>query len=299
MGVWAAIVWEKVTVDYGHQRALDAVSLAVRSGEIVALTGPNGSGKSTLLAVAAGARQATAGRVWVQGLDRQTDPRRYARQLGWSPQQGGLYEELTLEQNLCLFGRLQGLSGNELRCQVQRVLRQFGLTSRAAHQVKTLSGGWRQRVNIAAALVHNPSVVLLDEPTAGLDEDSRQQLWTLLDQLREEGCAVVVATHQAEDITAICDRVVRLQAGRVQTVETTDLQSGLSGSRAVLYGQLRWRPPRWMLRSVRQRLPADIQVELIGRRLRLQAANGEKLGYALAEFLREGIAFASYRTAAY
>ncbi|MCS7269656.1 MAG: ATP-binding cassette domain-containing protein, partial [Gemmataceae bacterium] len=119
MGVWAAIVWEKVTVDYGHQRALDAVSLAVRSGEIVALTGPNGSGKSTLLAVAAGARQATAGRVWVQGLDRQTDPRRYARQLGWSPQQGCLYEELTLEQNLCLFGRLQGLSGNELRCQVQ------------------------------------------------------------------------------------------------------------------------------------------------------------------------------------
>lgn len=290
-----ALAWDEVTVVYGSRRALDRVSLTVHCGEALALVGPNGSGKSTLLRVAAGVQEPSGGRVLLRGLERRADPVRYARQVGWSPQQGGLYDELTVEENLQLFGRLQGFWGRELRRRVQQVMGQFGLGTRSQQRVGTLSGGWKQRVNVAAALIHGPAVVLLDEPTSGLDADSREHLLADLYRLREEGCAVVLATHQAEEVAAVCDRVVRLEEGRVVTEGEADPHSSTQ-ERVVLYAQLRWPPPRFVLRQVRQRLSADVRMELVGRRLRVQADRSEDIGYALAELLREGVAFRSYRT---
>jgi ABC-2 type transport system ATP-binding protein len=294
----AVLVWEEVSIRYGSCRVVDGVSLAVHSGELVALTGPNGSGKSTLLSVAAGVREADAGRVLVRGLERKADPVAYARQVGWSPQQCGLYDELTVEENLRFFGRLQGLGGNRLHQNLQRVMGQLGLGSRRRQRVGTLSGGWKQRVNIAAALVHNPSVLLLDEPTSGLDAESRERLLADISRLRDEGCAVVLATHQGDEVAAVADRVAQLHKGRLgESARDPSRQPSISPP-LLLYGQLRHPPPRFLLRLVRQRLPHGVELELIGRRLRLRAETAESLGYALAELLREGVAFESYRTVA-
>jgi ABC-2 type transport system ATP-binding protein len=292
----AVLVWEEVSIRYGSCRVVDGVSLAVHSGELVALTGPNGSGKSTLLSVAAGVREADAGRVLVRGLERKADPVAYARQVGWSPQQSGLYEELTVEENLRFFGRLQGLRGSRLHQNVHRVLGQLGLGARRRQRVGTLSGGWKQRVNIAVALVHNPLVLLLDEPTSGLDAESRERLLADIGRLREEGCAVVLATHQEDEVAAVADRVAPLHNGRLRTSTMGPPRQSPISQPLLLYGQLRHPPPRFVLRLVRQRLPDDVELELIGRRLRLRAATAESLGYALAELLREGVAFESYRT---
>lgn len=290
------LVWEEVSVHYGSHRAVDEVSLSVRSGELVALTGPNGSGKSTLLSVAAGVREADAGRVLVRGLERRADPVAYARQVGWSSQQSGLYEELTVEENLRFFGRLQGLNGSRLHQNVQRVAGLFGLGSRRHQRVGTLSGGWKQRLNIAVALVHNPPVLLLDEPTSGLDAESRERLLTDIARLREEGCAIVLATHYTEDVVAVADRVVQLHHGRLWEL-TADQPGPFPISQPLLlYGQLRHPPLRFVLRLVRQRLPDGVELELIGRRLRLRAETAETLGYALSELLREGVPFESYRS---
>ncbi|MEJ5277322.1 MAG: ABC transporter ATP-binding protein [Thermogemmata sp.] len=294
----AVLVWEEVSIRYGSYRVVDGVSLAVHSGELVALTGPNGSGKSTLLSVAAGVREADAGRVLVRGLERKADPVAYARQVGWSPQQCGLYDELTVEENLRFFGRLQGLGGNRLHQNLQRVMGQLGLGSRRRQRVGTLSGGWKQRVNIAAALVHNPSVLLLDEPTSGLDAESRERLLADISRLRDEGCAVVLATHQGDEVAAVADRVAQLHNGRLRESARDPSRQPSISPPLLLYGQLRHPPPRFLLRLVRQRLPHGVELELIGRRLRLRAETAESLGYALAELLREGVAFESYRTVA-
>jgi ABC-2 type transport system ATP-binding protein len=294
----AVLIWDAVSVFYGPCRAVDNVNLSVRSGELVALTGPNGSGKSTLLGVAAGVRKLDGGKVWINGLEQKTDPAAYARHVGWSPQQSGLYDELTVEENLRFFGRLQGLYGNRLHQNVQRVIGQFGLGSRRRQRVGTLSGGWKQRVNIAVALVHNPSVVLLDEPTTALDGESRERLLSDISQLRDEGCAIVLATHHTEEVTAIADRVVQMHNGRLLEPCADHSASLLKPQRVLLYGQLRCQPPRFVLRLIRQRLPDDVELELIGKRLRLCADTTETLGYALAELLREGVAFESYRTVA-
>jgi ABC-2 type transport system ATP-binding protein len=294
------LVCEAVTVAYGQRRILDGISVAVRAGEALAVVGPNGSGKSTLLKVIAGVREADAGRVRLGGLERREDPRRYARQVGWSPQQSGLYEELTIEENLRLFGRLQGLWGEQLRRQVQWVMNRLGLLERARQRVDTLSGGWKQRVSVAAALVHNPIVVLLDEPTASLDSESRERLLTDIYRLREEGCTVLLATHRSDEIAMVCDRVVQLEHGQLISNNPMNQKRPLERcERVVLYGQLRWSPPRFVLRLVQQRLAANVQLELIGRRIRLQAHRGEDIGYALAELLREGVTFQSYQTVVY
>ncbi len=291
-----ALEWVGVQVRYGTRQVLDGVSLAVAYGEVVGLAGPNGSGKSTLLGVAAGVVRACGGVVRIGGVRLDEDRRRYVQQVGWVPQENGLYDELTVIDNLRFFGRLYGVREPELRRRIFQLLAQFRLSDRAEQRVGTLSGGLRQRASLAVALVHRPAVVLLDEPTAALDGDSREELLGVLDRLREEGCAVVLATHRAEELAAVCDRVAYLEGGKLVGCGSAG-RPPRSSRPPVLYGQLRVRPPRFVLRLARQRLPADVHLELVGRRLRLQARDGVDLGQALAALLDEGIEFESYRTA--
>ncbi len=291
-----ALEWDGVQVRYGGRLALDRVGLAVAYGEVVGLAGPNGSGKSTLLGVAAGVVRPCGGEVRVGGIRIEEDRRRYVQQVGWVPQENALYDELTVLDNLRFFGQLYGVREPVLRGRIFQLLAQFRLSDRAEQRVGTLSGGLRQRASLAAALVHRPTVVLLDEPTAALDNDSREELLAVVDRLRDEGCAVVLATHRQEELTAVCDRVAYLEGGKLIRCGPPARQS-MPQRPPVLYGQLRARPPRFVLRLAQQRLPADVQLELVGRRLRLQARDGVDLGQALAALLDEGIEFESYRTA--
>ena len=162
-----------VRARYGRHIAVDGVSFDVRRGEIVGLLGPNGSGKSTILALAAGILDPAEGSVTIDGRLRSDNPAAYAACVGLVPQECSLYDELTAADNLGFFGRLYGLTGHDLRRRIVRVLSRVGLAGRSGQRVTSFSGGMKQRLNLAAALIHDPPVLLLDEPTAALDPTAR------------------------------------------------------------------------------------------------------------------------------
>jgi ABC-2 type transport system ATP-binding protein len=278
---------------------VDGVSLSVQRGEIVGLIGPNGSGKSSTLAVAAGVLEPAGGTVAINEITRTADPTSFAMQVGFVPQECGLYDELTATDNLTFFGQLYGLGGHDLYRRVVRVLARVGLTERADTRVSTFSGGMKQRLNLAVALIHDPPVLLLDEPTAALDPASRDALFADLTRLRDDGHAILLTTHHLDEAELGCDRVAVLNQGKlVACGQPSDLLRCRSADRQVLYAHLRVRPPKFLMRAIRQRLAASVEFEITGRRMRLSAANGEELGAALATLLAEGIELETYRTPA-
>jgi ABC-2 type transport system ATP-binding protein len=292
-----ALSLSNVRVRYGDHLALDGITLDVTRGEIVALLGPNGSGKSTTLSVAAGILDPAEGTVVAGGIRRAADPAGYAAQVGLVPQEPAVYDELTAEANLLFFGRLYGLSGYDLRCRVAVALDRVGLTARGQERVCTYSGGMKQRVNLAAALLHDPPLLLLDEPTASLDPKSRDALFADLHRLRDAGHAVLLTTHHLDEAETGCDRIVVLDKGRVAADgKPSELMRYHAAGRAVLYGHLRELLPHFFVRGLRRRLGAGVEVEVTGRRLRLAADTQEHLGRALALVLADGIVLDTFRT---
>lgn len=288
-----------VTVWYGAHVALDRVSLDVRRGEIVGLLGPNASGKSSTLAVAAGVLEPASGSVTIEGRTRVADPAAFALRVGLVPQEPAVYDELTALDNLTFFGELYGLAGAELRRRVARALSRVRLSDRAEQRVSTFSGGLKQRLNLAAALLHDPPVLLLDEPTASLDPASRAALFADLTRFRDDGHAILLTTHHVDEAESGCDRVAVLEQGRLVACGLpSELLRAQPADRAVLYGHLRTRPPKYLERAIRRRLGSAARLEITGRRLRLSAATSEELGQALATLLAEGIELEAYRTPA-
>jgi ABC-2 type transport system ATP-binding protein len=286
-----------VRARYGPRFAVDGVSLDVNRGEIVGLLGPNGSGKSTLLALAAGILEPAEGLVTVSGRSRMSNPVAFAASVGFVPQECGLYEELTAADNLLFFGRLYGLAGHDLNRRVIRVLSRVGLSGQAGLRVATFSGGMRQRLNLAVALIHDPILLLLDEPTAALDPAARDALFADLTRLRDNGHAILLSTHHLDEAESGCDRVAVLDRGRLVACGTpNDVLRAHGAERPVLYGQLRDRPPRFLVRAIGERLGEGVELEVTGRRLRLSAESSEDLGVALAALLAEGVELEAYRT---
>lgn len=189
-----------LTRRYGDLVALDAVSFAVDAGERVAVAGPNGSGKTTLLSVLAGVQVANEGRV-----------DRHGSRLGWVPQRAAVYGKLTVRENLSLFARLEGVA--DVNTAVDRMLARIALADRSDAQAEELSGGMRQRLSIGVGLISDPAVLLLDEPTAALDQLQRERLWELLDDLAAHGIAVIFSTHAAGEVEGHASRVLVLDAG--------------------------------------------------------------------------------------
>ncbi len=292
-----ALCLHNVRVQFGDRVVLDGVSLEVGRGEVVGLVGPNGSGKSTTLAVAAGVLDPASGTVAVEGQGRAKDAAAFASRVGLVPQTCALYDELTCLENLDFFGRLYGIRGRELDRRVMRALSRVGLSDRATERVGTLSGGLKQRANMAAALLHDPPVILLDEPTASLDAASRNQILADLSRLRDDGHAILMSTHHLDDVEAACDRIAILDSGRVAAIgEPAEVLRPAGLGRAILYAHLVRRPPRFVERAIRQRLGPGVELEITGRRLRLAAATSEDLGRALALVLAEGIEAENFRT---
>jgi ABC-2 type transport system ATP-binding protein len=192
---------------FGPNKALDDVSLELRKGEWLALLGPNGAGKTTLVRAIAGRVRMDSGEVTLPGGKRET--------LGIVPQEISLYPKLTAEENLSCFGELQGLSGPALRQRVEWALEFTSLADRAGEVVGTFSGGMKRRLNIACSVLHHPSVVLLDEPTVGVDPQSRQRIWEMLERLRREGASLLLTTHQLDEAQQVCDRIIVIDHGRV------------------------------------------------------------------------------------
>jgi ABC-2 type transport system ATP-binding protein len=203
---------------YGDFVAVNGLDLDVRRGELLSLLGPNGAGKSTTLRIVTTLLPATSGSVRIGGCQVPEENDRIRPRLGLVPQEIALYERLTARKNLSFFGRLYGLRGEALRCRVGELLKAVELADRADDRVETFSGGMQRRVNIAAALVHDPDVLFLDEPTVGLDPISRSAIWKIVNEIKARGKTVVLTTHHMEEAEALSDRVAIVDHGKVIAV---------------------------------------------------------------------------------
>ena len=207
---------------YGATTALDGVSLQVRPGEFFGLLGPNGAGKSTLMSLIAGLRPPDAGRLTLDGRPLSAaDPAARAG-LGLVPQAIALYEDLSAEQNLRVFGELSGLRGARLKARIDEALAAVQLGDRRHDQVKTFSGGMQRRLNLVAALLHRPQLLLCDEPTVGIDPQSRNAIFELLEARVREGLTVIYSTHYMEEATRLCSRIGIIDHGKIHALGTLD-----------------------------------------------------------------------------
>jgi len=205
---------------FGQLVAVDDVSFAVMPGKMTGLLGPNGAGKTTTVSMIAGLIAPDRGHVLVGGhaLSGDTDPAK--RKIGLVPQDLALYDELTARDNLRFFGALYNLSGAALDAAMASALALVGLADRARHRVKTFSGGMKRRLNLAAGLLHDPDILLLDEPTVGVDPQSRNAIVDNLAELKRRGKALLYTTHYMEEAERLADRIVVIDSGRVVADDT-------------------------------------------------------------------------------
>lgn len=213
---------------FGDTRAVDDLSLDIEAGEIFGLLGPNGAGKTTTISMMVGLLKPDQGVVQIDGKNSEVeergsplDPKVRAR-IGVAPQALAIYEELTGRENLAFFGKLQGLHGKSLKERVDWTLDFVGLADRAKDKAGAYSGGMKRRLNLAVALLHDPPVLLLDEPTAGVDPQSRNALFENIHALKAQGRTLVYTTHYMEEAQRLCDRVGIIDHGRMLALDTVD-----------------------------------------------------------------------------
>lgn len=207
-----------VVKTYGAKRALDGVSLELRQGECLGLLGPNGAGKTTLIRCIVGRSRPDSGVISVLGSAPGSKDARVA--LGYIPQELALYPLLTPRENLKSFGSYQGMTGAKLDAAIKWCLDWAALSDRANDPVKTFSGGMKRRLNMAAGLIHRPKVVLMDEPTVGVDPQSRERIYEMIESLRRDGTSLIYTTHYMEEAQRLCDRVAIIDHGSVIAMGT-------------------------------------------------------------------------------
>ncbi len=200
---------------YGPLTAVDGISFTVHRGEVFGILGPNGAGKTTTLEVIEGLQSPTAGETAVLGVDTRRDPQQVKGRIGVQLQASAYFDFLTLHEILTLFGTFY-----PRRIPADELLEVVGLADRSGTTLKKLSGGQKQRFTVAASLVNDPEVVILDEPTTGLDPQARHNLWDLIRQIHSDGRTVVLTTHYMEEAQALCDRVAIMDAGRIVALDT-------------------------------------------------------------------------------
>lgn len=216
-----------VSKSYGELTALDGVSLNIAAGEFLGLLGPNGAGKSTLMSLVAGLKSADGGSIAINGEPANNQNANARHDLGLVPQNIALYDELSAEENLQVFGELFGLKRAILRDRINEGLDAVGLTDRRRDRVKNFSGGMKRRLNLIAALLHRPKLLLCDEPTVGIDPQSRNAIFELLEKRNAEGLTVVYSTHYMEEATRLCSRIAVIDHGKILADGTLNELLGL------------------------------------------------------------------------
>ncbi len=276
---------------YGARVAVADVSLSVGPGEVLGLLGPNGAGKSTTVGMICGLTMPDAGTVTLAGgLSLARDAAGYKRRIGLVPQDIALYEELPARFNVAVFGSLYGMPKALLKQRVDEVLAMVGLTDRAGDKPSTFSGGMKRRLNIACALVHDPDLILLDEPTAGVDPQSRNAIFDNLEALKAAGKALVYTTHYMEEAERLADRIVIIDHGRVVAAGTqAELYARLPAAHSLVI-ELEGEPDAAKL--------AGLAVTRIGQRLEAPMQDMSRDAPALlAELAARGLAVRSINSA--
>jgi ABC-2 type transport system ATP-binding protein len=205
---------------FGERQAVRGVSFRVARGEIFGMLGPNGAGKTTTISMITGLLPPDGGSITVDGLDLRTQATAVKEKLGLVPQELALYPTLSARQNLNFFGRIYGLDGKELKARVDEGLEMAGLMDRANQAIQTYSGGMKRRINIAAGLLHRPAVLFLDEPTVGVDPQSRNAIFENVEALNRAGMTVIYTTHYMEEAERLCHRVAIIDEGQCIALDT-------------------------------------------------------------------------------
>lgn len=209
---------DAVTCRFGRRQALDQLTLQVPTGQVLAVVGPNGAGKTTLINAICGLIRLQRGQIRVFGMDVGRQPRAVRKLIGVLPQETALYEEITARQNLRFAAALYDVQ--EAKRRIGEALEIVGLTARGDDVVHTLSGGMQRRLAIARALIHDPALLILDEPTLGVDVEARHELWSHIRELRRQGRTVLLTTNYLDEAEALCDRVAILRSGRLLADDT-------------------------------------------------------------------------------
>lgn len=220
LGVLRLIRIRGLTKEYGDIRAVDELDLEIEKGEIFGLLGPNGAGKTTTVRMLTMLTRPTAGEAWIAGYEVQRDLARVRHAIGVVPQHMNLDQELTARENLELHGRLYKIPRAERRRRIEELLSFVELTDRAGELVSRFSGGMKRRLMIARALLHRPQVLFLDEPTVGLDPQTRRRMWDLIRQMNRDGVTVLLTTHYIEEAEALCHRVGIMDRGKLIALGT-------------------------------------------------------------------------------
>ncbi len=276
----SAVIFDRVEKIYigasGSLKALDGVSFQIEPGEFFGLLGPNGAGKTTLISVLAGLARASAGRVSVMGYDVLADYARARKALGVVPQELVFDPFFSVRETLVIQSGYFGVRHNG--AWIDELLEGLGLADKARSNMRQLSGGMKRRVLVAQALVHRPPVIVLDEPTAGVDVELRQTLWHFISRLNTEGHTVLLTTHYLEEAQALCSRIAMLKKGRIVALDRTD--NLLAGTASTM---LRFKTD--------QALPQDVaaQARVTGRSVQLQAHHAQEVEGVLKRLREAGV----------
>ncbi len=241
---------------FGAVKAVDDISFDISDNQIFGLLGPNGAGKSTTIGLMIGVLNPDGGSVAINGENDPTRPR-LRREIGAAPQSLAIYEELSAEENLAFFGKLYGISGSRLKQRVDWCLELAGLKDRKDDRVKKYSGGMKRRLNLACGLVHDPPILLLDEPTVGVDPQSRNMIFDKIEMLKKEGRTIVYTTHYMEEAQRLCDRVAIIDHGKILADGTVDDLIDAHGGKAIVSTEVQLPLPDGI------ELPAELEGNLL------------------------------------
>ncbi|WP_144557134.1 ABC transporter ATP-binding protein [Bacillus pumilus] len=200
---------------YEDKQVLKGITFHLKKGESFGLLGPNGAGKSTLIGILTGLIHATSGTVTIEGIDLKKETKKAQQMIGIVPQEIALYLDLTAKENLIFWGRMYGLKGKQLKSRVQEILGLIGLKDRANDQVKVFSGGMKRRVNIGCAILHQPKLLIMDEPTVGIDPQSRNHILETVKTLNGEGMTIIYTSHYMEEVEFLCERIAIMDHGSI------------------------------------------------------------------------------------
>ena len=225
----------EVSKIYGQVKALDSITFHVEEGEIFSLLGPNGAGKTTLMEIIVGIREPTSGTVRVFGIDVQLNPKEVSKIVGFNPQETMLYDELTGIENLEFFASLYGLERDTFKERIEELSDMLDVRDLLRKRVGKLSGGQKRRISIIASILHMPKLLILDEPTVGLDPEARRDFWDIIWRLRDTGSTIVLSTHYMEEADELCDRVAIMDLGKIVAIDEPDnLKRMFGGSSKVI-----------------------------------------------------------------
>ena len=206
---------ENLSKSFGDFKAVNNINLHVKKGEIFGLLGPNGAGKSTLITMISTVLKADTGAILLNGIDLNTNPNQCKQLLGIVPQEISLYDNFSAYDNLLFFGKLYGIDLKTLKIRIDEILVLIGLDDRKNDLIKTYSGGMKRRINIAAALLHQPKILLMDEPTVGVDPQSRNKIFDIVETLNKKGLTIVYTTHYMEEVERLCNTIAIMDKGNI------------------------------------------------------------------------------------